>query len=93
MQTSLAVHRFASSHAVPSAFAGFEHAPVAGLHVPATWHWSCAAHTTGLAPTQAPAWQVSDCVQRLPSSHAAPLAAAGFEHTPVAGLHAPVTWH
>jgi hypothetical protein len=30
------VHRLPSLHAEPSTFAGFEHAPVATLHVPAT---------------------------------------------------------
>jgi hypothetical protein len=32
--------------AVPSDFGGFEHAPVAGLQVPTSWHWSEAAHMT-----------------------------------------------
>jgi hypothetical protein len=35
---SLCVHAFPSSHTVPFAAFGFEHVPVAGLHVPATWH-------------------------------------------------------
>ena len=38
---------------------GFEQMPVAGLQVPATWHWSVAVQTTGLPPAQVPAWQVS----------------------------------
>ena len=29
----------------------------------------------------------------LPSLHEAPLAAVGFEQTPVEGLHVPATWH
>ena len=29
----------------------------------------------------------------LPSSHDAPSAFAGFEQTPVCGLHAPTAWH
>jgi hypothetical protein len=35
-QLSVCVQPFASLHAVPFAFAGFEHTPVAGLQVPAT---------------------------------------------------------
>jgi len=38
VQTSFSVHAFPSSQTVPSAAAGFEHAPVLGLHTPATWH-------------------------------------------------------
>jgi hypothetical protein len=74
-------------------FAGFEHTPVAGSHVPATWHWLCAVHTMGLLPTHVPPEQLELCVHALPSLHAVPLAAGGFEHTPVAGLHTPATWH
>src|SRR5262249_753182 len=37
-QASPLVHAFPSVHAVPFAFAGLEHAPVAGLQVPAEWH-------------------------------------------------------
>ena len=39
-----------------------EQTPVAGLHVPATWHWSEGVHTTGFAPVQTPTWHVSGCV-------------------------------
>jgi hypothetical protein len=35
--TSLYVHALPSLHAAPVAI-GFEHTPVAGLHVPAVWH-------------------------------------------------------
>ena len=35
---SVCVHAFVSSHGVPFAALGFEHVPVDGLHVPATWH-------------------------------------------------------
>jgi hypothetical protein len=92
-QVSLCVHALPSLHAVPFAAAGFEHAPVAGSHVPAEWHWSLAEHVTGLAPTQVPAWQVSLCVQAFPSLQLVPFAAAGFEHMPVAGSHVPAAWH
>src|SRR5437016_3414086 len=67
--------------------------PVAGLQAPAEWHWSAAVHTTGLAPTQAPASQVSVCVQALPSLHGAPLGLAGLLQMPVAGSQAPAVWH
>jgi hypothetical protein len=72
---------------------GFEHTPVAGLHEPATWHWPCAVHVTGSAPEQLPDWQVSVCVQALPSLHEMPLALAGFEHVPVSAPQAPASWH
>jgi hypothetical protein len=87
------VQALPSSHVLPLVFAGFEHRPVAGLQVPAVWHWSTAAQVTGLAPVQVPAWQVSDCVQALPSLHALPSAKVGFEHRPVAGLQLPAAWH
>jgi hypothetical protein len=49
------VHESPSLHDVPFIAFGFEHTPVAGLHVPATWHWSCALHVTGLPPEHVPA--------------------------------------
>jgi hypothetical protein len=45
-QESVCVHAFPSLHVVPFATAGFEHCPVAGLHVPAAWHWSDAVQAT-----------------------------------------------
>src|SRR4051812_30388842 len=92
-QLSVMVHASPSVQPVPSAAFGFEHIPVAGLHMPATWHGSSAAHCTGLPPLQAPFWQVSVWLQAFASLHAVPFAALGFEHMPVAGLHAPGTWH
>jgi hypothetical protein len=92
-QASVCVHALPSSHALPSGFAGFEHAPVAGLHVPATWHWSSAVHVTGFPPVHVPDWHVSVCVHALPSLHALPSGFVGFEHAPVVGLHVPATWH
>jgi hypothetical protein len=82
-----------SLQAEPSALAGFEHAPVLVLHVPAEWHWSAAAQVTGLLPVQLPAWHESDCVQALPSVHEEPSAFAGFEHVPVLVSHVPAEWH
>ncbi len=64
---SVCVQALPSLQAVPFGLLGLVHRPVAGVQVPATWHWSSAAHTTGLPNTQAPAWQVSVCVQALPS--------------------------
>src|SRR5437667_352120 len=76
---------------MPWGLAGFEHVPVAGLQVPASWHWSCAVQLTGFAPVQVPAWHVSVCVQASPSLQAAPLGLAGLEHAPVAGLQVPAS--
>jgi hypothetical protein len=90
---SLRVHAFPSLHAVPFAAMGFVQAPVDGLHAPATWHASLAVHVTGFDPTHAPLWHVSLCVHALPSVHAVPSTAAGFEHTPVDGSHVPAAWH
>src|SRR5438093_419631 len=85
LQVSIGVQALPSLHAVPSTLAGLEHAPFAGSQVPAVWHWSEAEQVTGLEPVQVPLWQVSLCVQALPSSHAVPLAAAGLEQAPVLG--------
>src|SRR5206468_393724 len=92
-QVSVCVQALPSLHAVLSLLAGSEHAPVAGLQVPAVWHWSEAVQTTGLPPVQRPLWQVSVCVQALPSLHAVPSVLAGSEHAPVAGLQVPAVWH
>src|SRR5882724_2225179 len=92
-QVSVCVQALPSSHGAPLGLAGLLHTPDAGLQTPAVWHWSAAVHTTGLAPTQAPAAQVSVCVQALPSSHGAPLGLAGLLQTPDAGLQAPAVWH
>jgi len=78
---------------VPSASAGFEHVPVDGLHVPAAWHWSAATHVTGFAPVHVPLSHASVCVHALPSLQVVPFAAAGFEHWPFEGSHAPTEWH
>jgi hypothetical protein len=90
---SSCVQALPSSQADPSAFAGFEHAPVAESQTPTSWHGSEAAQTTGFDPVQVPAWHVSVCVQALPSLQAAPSAFAGVEHVPVAVSHTPATWH
>src|SRR5438132_127712 len=92
-QESLSVHALSSSHAVPSALAGFEQIPELGLQVPAVWHWSCAVQTIAFAPVQAPDWQASLCVHASLSLHLVPLALAGFEQIPVLGLQVPAVWH
>src|SRR5439155_1060546 len=92
-QASVCVQAFASLHVVPSGLAGFEQVPLAGLHVPASWHWSGGGQATRLRPVHTPVSQVSDCVQALPSLHGVPAGLAGFEQVPVAGLHVPVLWH
>jgi hypothetical protein len=81
-----------SLHAVPFTAVGFEHAPVPGLHVPATWHWSDAVHVTAV-PAQLPLVHTSPVVHAFPSLQAVPFEAVGFEHVPVLGLHVPATWH
>src|SRR5439155_1225821 len=92
-QVSLCVQALPSSQGAPLGLAGLLQAPVAGLHVPAEWHWSEAVHTTGFVPRHAPAWQVSLCVQSLPSSQGAPLDLTGLLQAPVAGLQVPAEWH
>jgi hypothetical protein len=92
-QESACVQALPSLHAVPFAFGGFEQRPVPVSHVPASWHWSSAVQTTGFAPVQTPNWQVSVCVQALPSLQVVPFAFGGFEHWPLAGSHTPTSWH
>src|SRR5690606_40334446 len=92
-QLSLCVHASPSSHTVPSAATGLLQAPVLGSHVPATWHWSSAVHTTGSDPAQLPCSQLSLCVHASPSSHTVPSAATGLLQAPVAGSHVPTSWH
>jgi hypothetical protein len=72
---------------------GFEHWPVDGSQVPATWHLSDAEQVTAPPATQVPDAHISSMSQRLPSLQAVPLGAAGFEHCPVVALHVPATWH
>src|SRR5262249_56620662 len=78
---------------VASAFAGFEQTPVVASQVPTSWHWSVVVQVAGFAPTQAPAWQESLCVQAFPSLQLVPSAFAGFEQTPVVASQVPTSWH
>jgi hypothetical protein len=49
--------------------------------------------TTGLLPVQTPAWQLSVCVQALPSLQVSSFGFAGFEQAPLDGLQVPASWH
>src|SRR5689334_21575557 len=88
-----AVQASLSLQAVPSSLAGSDHTTVALSHVPASWHWSSALHTTGLSPVHTPVWQVSTCVHASLSLHGVLSSLAGSEHTPVALSHVPASWH
>jgi hypothetical protein len=87
------VQELPSLQLAPFGLVGFEQRPVDVSHVPATWHWSDAEHTTPLTPTQMPAWQVSVWVQEFPSLQLEPLAFAGFVQAPVPGWQTPGSWH
>ena len=92
-QVSVCEHALPSLQAAPLALFGLLQTPVPVLQVPASWHWSLASQTTGLAPVHVPAWQVSACVQALPSLQAAPLALFGLLQTPLPVLQVPASWH
>src|SRR5437667_419154 len=92
-QVSVWVQGLPSLHGAPSAFAGFEYAPLFRSQVPAMWHWSEAVQTTGLLPVHTPLSQVSVWVQASPSLQAVPLVFGGVEHTPVLVLQVPASWH
>src|SRR5689334_7730455 len=76
VQTSNTVHTSPSLQVVPSWSDGKSHRPVAGSHVPTSWQSSVGKQLTGLPATQAPDWQASFCVHRLPSSQPVPSLAA-----------------
>src|SRR5206468_4319454 len=92
-QLSVWVQALPSLHAVQIGRAACRDRAVVALQVPATWHWSSALQVTGLEPVQVPFWQLSVWVQALPSLHAVPLLAFGFEHTPVVVLRVRAKWH
>jgi hypothetical protein len=67
---SVVVHRFPSSHVLPSALLGLEQRPVTSWHVPATWHWSSAVHAATwqhTPSTQKPVWHWEPRVHGLPA--------------------------
>jgi hypothetical protein len=80
-----------SAQGEPSGFAGSLHTPVAGLHVPALWHWLEGVQMTGFAPVQTPLSQVSDWVQAFASVHAVPFGLAGSLQTPVCASQTPAS--
>ena len=92
-QVSDCVQALPSVQATPLALFGLLQTPLPVLQVPASWHWSLASQMTGFAPVQMPAWQVSDCVQALPSPQAEPSVLAGLLQTPVPVLQVPASWH
>ncbi len=91
VQTSPVVHALPSLQLVPSVAAGFEQDPVAGLHVPATWHWSLAMQVVGVPVMHTPLLHAMVPVQAFPPQPV-PSGAAGFEQVPLLGLHTPATW-
>jgi hypothetical protein len=82
-QMSRVVQALPSLQGVPASAGGLEQAPVPGLQVPATWHWSSAVQVTGLKPTQIPPWQMSVWVQAFPSSQVAPSLPGAVPHVPL----------
>jgi hypothetical protein len=92
-QESERVQALPSLQEVPSGAGRVEQPPVAGSQMPPIWHGSLLLQATGFEPTQEPLWQVSVWVQALPSLHAVPDGATGFEQAPVDGLQEPATWH
>jgi hypothetical protein len=83
-QLSPTVQPSPSLHAVPLGMAGWEHAPLAGLH----WSWVHglpSLQSFAAPPVHAPAWQASLSVQASLSSQTVPFATAGFEQVPVPG--------
>src|SRR6185295_8731060 len=76
----------------PFGLAGLEQTPVAGSHIPASWHWSLAVHVTGAPGAHMPPWQTSATVQALPSEQVLPSGLVGFEQRPVDGLQVPASW-
>ena len=88
-QVSVCVQALPSLQEVPFGTAGLGQEPVEELQVPALWHWSLAVQVIGFDPMQIPAWQVSVCVQALPSLQEVPFDTAGLLQTPVEGLQVP----
>jgi hypothetical protein len=92
-QVSVCVQILPSMQLVPSGTFGVLQIPDVGSQLPGAWHCAGVGQVTGLVPVHTPAWQVSVCVQALPSLHDVPLFAFGFEQTPVDGAQVPATWH
>src|SRR5205814_738171 len=92
-QVSVWVQASPSVQALPFGLSGLEQVPLAGSQVPATWEGWRAGQTTGLGPTQAPAWQDSVWVQASASVQALPFGLSGLEQVPLAGSQVPASWH
>jgi hypothetical protein len=89
LQAMTPVHKFVElPQIVPTGAIGFEHAPDAGSHAPATWQASSGAHATG-APAHAPFKHASPAVHAFPSLHDVPFPTGGLLHAPVAGSQVP----
>jgi hypothetical protein len=82
-QSSAPLQTVASAHEAPSGLSGFEHTPVVGLQVPASWQASRATQVTAVPETHSPvALHVSAPLHALPSAQLVP-AATGVWLTPV----------
>ena len=92
-QVSVCVQALPSLHVEPSALLGFEQTP--GGRVARAGVVALIERRAGdrLRAAAGAAWQVSVCVQALPSLHVEPSALLGFEQVPVAGSHVPASWH
>src|SRR5262245_14070337 len=66
-QVSPLVHALASLHGVPFGAGGLEQVPVIGSQTPGRKQPPGGGQTNGLLPKHMPPWQVSVCVQALPS--------------------------
>src|SRR5438874_2651999 len=91
-QVSVCVQALPSLQGAPSGLAGLLQVPVAGLQVPAVWHWSEAVHTTGSVPTQVPGGQASERVHALPSVRQRVVEGEGLLQGPCAGLQVRAEW-
>lgn len=85
----MTVQALPSLHAEPFGFAGLEQSPVAGLHVPPSWHWSGATQTVVKVGVHTPETHRSPELHALPSLQDAPSDFRGLEHWPVVGLQVP----
>ena len=90
LHAALLKHLLSLPHAVPSAAGGWEQVPLAGSQVPTLWQPSWTAQVTAVPALQTPPRQLSMPLHLLPSSQLTPSASAGFEQTPVDGLHVPI---
>lgn len=93
LHTSVCVQALPSLQVVPVGAGGFEHTPVAGLQVPATWQASSGVQVTvDVGVPHVPAVHRSPVVQRLPSLHGEPSGRGMSMQAPVTGSHAPGRW-